>query len=59
MGALERLYPGIGHLIEQGEINIPGQGEWYTIEKAKQLLGYAPRFAFEMASDPKEAARCD
>jgi nucleoside-diphosphate-sugar epimerase len=55
-GVLERLYPGVGALLEQGKLtlDLPGQVEWYTIEKARSMLGYAPRYTFEL---PQEARR--
>jgi nucleoside-diphosphate-sugar epimerase len=46
MGVLERLFPGIQDLIEAEDLNISGPVEWYTIAKAKRLLGYAPRSGF-------------
>ena len=48
MGVLESLYPGIARTIREGAIRVPAQAEWYTIEKARRLLGYAPRHTFEL-----------
>jgi nucleoside-diphosphate-sugar epimerase len=48
VGVLESLYPGIERLVADSSLDVSGQVEWYTIEKAKRLLGYAPQFTFEM-----------
>jgi len=49
-GVLERLYPGIERMIEAGDLDVRGQVEWYTCERARRLLGYAPQYTFEMPS---------
>ena len=48
VGVLESLYPGIERLIREGTIEIRDRAEWYSSEKAKRLLRYAPRHTFEM-----------
>jgi nucleoside-diphosphate-sugar epimerase len=48
VGVLERLFPSIRTLIEAKRLAISGQLEWYTITKAKRVLGYAPRIGFEL-----------
>jgi nucleoside-diphosphate-sugar epimerase len=51
---LEQLYPGIGRLVSQGEIALPAHAEWYTIGKAQSLLGYRPRYGFDLPPDGRD-----
>jgi len=46
---LESVAPGAGALVEQGKVEIPGEAEWYTVEKAKRILGYRPQYGFTPA----------
>lgn len=48
--ALAKAVPGILPLLEQGEIQLAPEFEWYTIQKAKRLLGYAPQFNFRLSA---------
>ena len=48
VGVLEGIFPGIEDLVQRGELSIEGAREWYSIEKARRLLGYSPLYAFGM-----------
>jgi len=50
-GTLDRLIPGTKRLIESGEIALPPQQEWYSIDKAKRLLGYRPQHGFRVPAE--------
>ena len=45
---LESLIPGINKAFSEHNIPIPHQGEWFTIKKAKKLLGYNPVHNFDL-----------
>ena len=48
IATLEKLYPGISRFMnDQQKESLPGQ-EWYTINKAKQMLGYKPQYNFKI-----------
>lgn len=51
-GCLEELFPGIGAHIDAGTIDPRTITEWYTIERARTVLGWEPRRNFEL---PEEA----
>jgi len=44
--ALEQVMPGAKKAIEAGTIDVAAIREWYTIEKARRMLGYEPRYNF-------------
>jgi UDP-glucose 4-epimerase len=46
VGTLDATCPGAGALVLSGDLAIGPDAEWYTIEKAKRLLGYRPRYNF-------------
>jgi nucleoside-diphosphate-sugar epimerase len=48
---LEELFPGISPLIGSGMLRVPALPEWYTIAKAKRVLGYAPRHPFALPAE--------
>jgi len=48
-GVLEGLFPGFKRLIDDGTLNAAGPREWYSVDRAAELLGYRPRHAFEMS----------
>lgn len=45
-GTLESVVPGAGELVRNGTLKLGPDTEWYTVEKAKRLLGYRPEFNF-------------
>jgi len=45
-GAFMEAITGIGLLIDNGTIDPSSIGEWYTVEKAKRVLGYCPQYNF-------------
>jgi len=44
--ALGTVAPGAAKLAADGVISLAPSVEWYTVEKAKRVLGYAPQFNF-------------
>jgi nucleoside-diphosphate-sugar epimerase len=51
-GCLEELFPGIAEHIDEGAFDPAGIDEWYTIDRARALLGWEPRHNFRL---PEEA----
>ncbi len=47
--ALDSVVPGAGGLVRNGDVPIGPGAEWYTVEKAKRLLGYRPEYNFTLA----------
>lgn len=47
--ALDRVAPGAAERMAEGRLKIGANAEWYTVEKAKKLLGYRPRYNFDLA----------
>lgn len=47
--ALDSLEPGAGDLVRKGEIAFAADAEWYTVAKAKRLLGYRPQYNFKLS----------
>ncbi len=47
-GCLEELYPGIGAYIDDETFDPRGITEWYTIELAREVLGWEPEHNFEL-----------
>jgi len=45
---LENLYPGINKLLSENQKIIFSKQEWYTIEKARSILGYNPEHNFRI-----------
>jgi len=45
---LESLIPGINRALSEYNLPIPHQAEWFTIEKAKKILGYNPVYNFQL-----------
>ncbi len=52
VGTLEKLYPGIGRYFEDGALAPPRGNEWYTIERARTILGYDPQHGFALPAGP-------
>ncbi|MEA3401075.1 MAG: NAD(P)-dependent oxidoreductase [Armatimonadota bacterium] len=48
IGTLEGLYPGIRELIEDGTLDPSHGREWYSIERARRVLGWEPQHGFEL-----------
>jgi len=49
VGALETKCPGIAQAVADGRISVPAFDEWYTIDKAKRVLGYRPQYNFDLS----------
>lgn len=47
--ALESVVPGAAALVAEGKLTLKPDTEWYSIAKARQLLGYRPRYNFTTA----------
>ena len=47
-GALDAVVPGAGDLVRSGALPLTAKVEWFTVEKAKRLLGYRPNFNFAL-----------
>jgi len=47
-GTLEKLYPGIGRYLADGTLAPPRGTEWYTIERARTVLGWEPEHGFAL-----------
>jgi nucleoside-diphosphate-sugar epimerase len=47
-GTLDRVVPGAAALVAAGELKLDPNAEWYTVEKAKRVLGYRPRYGFTL-----------
>ena len=45
-GTLEVVVPGAADLVAEGKLELSPDWEWYTIEKARRLLGYDPQHNF-------------
>ena len=43
---LDRVVPGVAKLTAEGKLELQPSFEWYTVEKAKRLLGYDPQYNF-------------
>jgi len=43
---LDSVVPGAGELVRTGTLQLGAGAEWYTVEKAKRMLGYRPEFGF-------------
>ncbi|MFW5868881.1 MAG: hypothetical protein ACOCX2_13745 [Armatimonadota bacterium] len=50
-GCLEELYPGIGEYIEAGSVEPARIDEWYTIERARNVLGWEPERNFKLPEE--------
>ena len=48
-GCLEGLFPGIGRYIDDGAFDPVAIDEWYTLERARRVLGWTPQHNFELA----------
>jgi nucleoside-diphosphate-sugar epimerase len=46
--ALDAVVPGAGVLVRNGTLPLTAKVEWYTVDKAKRLLGYRPAFNFAL-----------
>ncbi len=46
---LDEQIPGVAEAAGEGKLEVPDFREWYTIDKAKELLGYEPQHNFNMA----------
>ena len=47
-GCLESIYPGVGAYIGDGTLDPAAITEWYTIDRARMMLGWEPRLNFEL-----------
>jgi nucleoside-diphosphate-sugar epimerase len=45
-GMLDRVVPGVAARVRDGKLQLPAAGEWYSVAKAKRVLGYQPQFGF-------------
>lgn len=48
VAALERAHPGVRQLIDDGSFDVNRLQEWYTVEKARKVLGYKPQYNFSI-----------
>jgi len=46
--ALDSVVAGAGELVRNGDVTLAPDAEWYTIAKARRLLGYEPQFNFTL-----------
>jgi nucleoside-diphosphate-sugar epimerase len=44
--ALENVVPGVAELAAKSKLRLSSDMEWYTVQKAKQVLGYKPKHNF-------------
>jgi len=44
--ALDSVVPGSGELVRNGSVPLAADSEWYTVGKAKRMLGYDPEYNF-------------
>jgi len=49
VAALETVVPGVADLAARGGLELDPGMEWYSVEKARKLLGYDPRYNFRLA----------
>ena len=49
-GVLDSFVPGVGGLLAEGAVSVPAHPEWYTIERARRVLGYYPRHYYKVGS---------
>jgi UDP-glucose 4-epimerase len=49
-GALDAVVPGVADLVARGELDLPPQPEYYTVAKARRVLGYQPQYNFYVES---------
>jgi len=47
-GTLDRLLPGVAAQVRAGALQLPTGTEWYTVAKAKRVLGYRPEHGFTL-----------
>jgi hypothetical protein len=47
-GTLDSVVPGAAALVEAGDLQLDPNAEWYTVEKAKRVLGYRPEYNFAL-----------
>ena len=52
VGTLAKLYPGIGRYLEDGTLAPPRGTEWYTIDRARTIMGYQPQHGFALPQGP-------
>ncbi len=48
VAALQRVVPGVAALVQAGTLQLPAVREWYSVAKAKRVLGYRPQFGFAL-----------
>ncbi|MBT3286951.1 MAG: NAD-dependent epimerase/dehydratase family protein [Victivallales bacterium] len=48
VGTLDSVVPGAAALVEAGELKLDPNAEWYTVAKAKRVLGYRPQYGFTL-----------
>ena len=46
VGMMERVVPGFAQAVADGRLQAGPLLEWYTVAKAKRLLGYRPQYGF-------------
>ena len=46
VGTLDKLMPGAAQLVAEGKLELSPNMEWYTVDKARRMLGYQPRYNF-------------
>ncbi len=45
---LARVVPGVTALVRAGKLQLPVGGEWYSVAKARRVLGYRPQYNFRL-----------
>lgn len=49
VGTLDKVVPGAAQLASQGKLQLSPDLEWYTVAKAKAMLGYEPKHNFTIS----------
>lgn len=48
LDALQSVMPGVSEAVAAGKLELPLFQEWYTIARARRMLGYAPEHNFDL-----------
>ena len=48
VGSLDRIVPGVAAATAAGRLSLPVVHEWYSIARARRVLGYAPRHNYDL-----------
>jgi nucleoside-diphosphate-sugar epimerase len=49
VAALDKIVPGAAKAVEEGKLQLPAALEWYTVAKARRVLGYEPQYNFHIS----------